>query len=242
MKKRICLLLAIGMVCLSVGCSKRKSETVDRKGTQGPQIPVNSVVCIVDSVKLAADGADAVTVRFGDELQRLKGERADSLQPPLTYWHVRHSSGAEGWIESRAVVAGGRTAAIVDSCRVYAAPDTLQPLAVRLAPMEMIAVTAERDDWLTIVTRNRQCTGFIRDGNLTYDGTDLRVCRLITAACREIDPTLKAQQLRSIVDNEEYGASVFMAKISPLDLNPAGLNADTATAVTGSGTDMTAEE
>lgn len=230
MNKKSILLLAVCIAYSGIqyGCGEKKSA--DKSAADSKQIEASKsdavpehkvaaqkeIVCVWDGVPVRAtpgkSGKYLSSINLGEVIADL-GESVVDSADKREYVKVRFSDGKEGWAPTYGLIKNASVAAIKTDATICKRPDLLTITKIVLKPMEIIAVTTAKDEWVEIASEQKKKVGWIYKDAITTNKEDVTTAILINKKLAEKDEKTIAQKYEAIVAEAPFPNSVFITEI-----------------------------
>lgn len=130
-------------------------------------------------------------------------------------------TGKEGWLNANFAIRASKAAAILEPISLYSRPALTAEEKKQFAAFDIVAVTAEKDDWVRVTGKRSDATWmdadkWIKARALSYERKDLDVAVLVQRAMKEKDPMAKIEALKKIIANQDLKASRFQSAIEQI--------------------------
>ena len=134
-------------------------------------------------------------------------------------------TGKEGWLNANFAIRASKAAAVIEPIALYTRPALTAEEKKLFATFDIVAVTAEKDDWVRVTGKRNDATWmdadkWIKARALSYDRRDLDVAVLVQRAQKEKDPLAKIEALTKILSTPDLNGSRFQSVLAQL-VNPA---------------------
>lgn len=141
-------------------------------------------------------------------------------------------TGKEGWLNANFAIRASKAAAVLEPTALYSRPALTAEEKKQFAPFDIVAVTAEKDDWVRVTGKRADATWmdadkWIKARTISYDRRDLDVAVLVQRAQKEKDPLAKIEALTKIARNPDLNGSRFQAFLDELLKPDRGADAAT---------------
>jgi len=207
MKNTYILLIAIFIV---FSCTERSEQ----EDTTAKEL---SAVCIWDGASLRDAPSKKAkwlsSISLGEKLIMLGDTAIDSADNNREFYKVRLSDDKEGWAQAYPLALNAQPAAIIQKSVIHKRPDLLTSTNNAFEKMEMVAVVAEKNDWIEVIGNKREKSGWIKNQFVTYKKTDVAVAIKANKALGEKDQKLKEEKINEILDNSALSGSVFIEEL-----------------------------
>lgn len=224
MKKHYLFLISASLF-LFYACSDSKQNSSDET-TEVVREEVTTVsegVCIWDKIALRdkpeEKGKWLTSINLGEKVTYLDETKTDdSGNKPREYVKVQLIDGKEGWALKDFIVIDGKAAVLSEDTEIYQRPDLLAKSGKSFSKMDVVAITAEKDDWLEITGKRKEGnwieSGWIKAGNLSRQDVDIAVAVYAKKAFEIKEKSKQEEELKKIVDNQDFSESIFMADLN----------------------------
>jgi hypothetical protein len=142
----------------------------------------------------------------------------DGKKTPLT--RVRQpDTGKEGWLNGNFVVPASKVAAVLEPSSLYSRPALTAEEKKQFAAFDIVAVTAEKEDWVRVTGKRADATWmdadkWIKARAISYDRVDLDVAVLVQRALKEATPEKKLEALNKIAYNNDLSTTKLSARLA----------------------------
>jgi uncharacterized protein YgiM (DUF1202 family) len=172
------------------------------------------------------DAKWVTSISFG-EVVTLTGEETTIEGEDRTYLQMELSDGKSGWSYGYLFATDALRAAALQDIELYKRPDLTTFGGKKFERGEIFAVLAGgKDDWVEVVGKERQRTGWVRKSGASYstDEIDVTIAILIDRALEESDPRKREEALSSIAENSTFSGSAMLSlvddKLSSIPIIP----------------------
>jgi hypothetical protein len=252
-KKGILLLAACTAFSgIHYGCGGKKSNetpSTESRRTEASGVASKQegaaqtgIVCIWDGVPVretpTKNGKFVSSVNLGEVIGDLNQSQIDPGDK-REYIKVRLSDGKEGWAPKYGLIKNASVAAIKNDATICKRPDLLTITDIVLKPMELIAITSAKDDWVEITTEQKKKGGWIKKDAVTTNKEDVTTSIIVNKKLAAKDGKSLADKYKDIVANAPFPNSLFITNIKKQleTMESASANAaaapDSGTAPTG---------
>lgn len=212
MKKAPFFLLIMLLLAISA-CSE--STTTEAGGQAAAE---DKAICLWDKAGLreapGASGKYVTNVSFGESMT-LTGKREEIAAEKRTYIEVTTSDGKTGWINDYLIAEKATIGAALTETSLYKRPDLATLSDDGLKPGEVVAILEEKDGFLSVVGKQRQHKGWIKDGDALLTTTeDVTLALLYNRALATGNPDAQRKQLEKLVANPDFKSSLLTGLIN----------------------------
>jgi hypothetical protein len=144
----------------------------------------------------------------------------DGKKTPLT--RVRQpDTGKEGWLNGNFVVPASKVAAVLEPSSLYSRPALTADEKKQFAAFDIVAVTAEKEDWVRVTGKRADATWmdadkWVKARALSYERKDIDVAVLVQRALKLKTQEEKLKELNSIRSNPDLRGSGYDAQLDSL--------------------------
>lgn len=228
------VLLAAGLLAACGNNTTQEGEEgEDTEEAEGdlPESPEDAghktAVCIWDGIGIWAEHTPKLdkwqaSLSMGDEVEILEQIEKEEKGKAVTYLKVRQpDTDKEGWVASYYVVPGGKAMAVTEELDLYTRPALVAKANALLQPFDVVAVTAEKDDWVRITGKRRSGSWidqdkWIKNRGLSSKEEDLAIATLVTRALKEKDDAKRLSKLQEIYNTKELKDATLYSQLDAL--------------------------
>ncbi len=130
-------------------------------------------------------------------------------------------TGKEGWLNANFAIRASKAAAVIEPIALHSRPALTAEEKKQFAAFDIVAVTAEKEDWVRVTGKRSDATWmdadkWIKARALSYDRKDLDVAVLVQRATKLKSKEEKMAELNSIRSNPDLRGSSFDTKLEAL--------------------------
>jgi hypothetical protein len=174
----------------------------------------NTAVCIWDGIGIFANHEPKLdkwqaSLAMGETVEVLDQTEKQEKGKTVTYLKVKQAdTNKEGWVASYYVVPGGKAVAVYEAVDLYTRPALVAKANAQLEPFDVVAITAEKDDWVRVTGKRRKGDWidqdkWVKNRGLSADEADLALATLVTRALKEKDTTKRLTKLKELHNNAD---------------------------------------
>jgi len=176
-----------------------------------------AVICMYDGIPLretpAAKGKWISSISLGETATWLEETAADSTDKNREYLKLELSDGKTGWSPSYGLVREAKVGAIKQETKIFKRPDFVTATADMLAPMDIIATTTEKDEWIEVCGEKMKKKGWINSANVTWEKEDVAVAIQYTKEVANAKEEERSQKIATFIEKTAFPASFFIQKL-----------------------------
>ncbi len=223
-----CLISVSAAALLLSGCGKKQSAKEVTKtesatvseSTEAAAEQSSDIVCIWEGVPLretaARNGKWLTGIALGEVVKDLGETYIDSSDKNREYIKVALSDGKSGWAASYGLVRNARLAVVKDPAVLFKRPDVLTMSNEKMNPMDIVAISEEKDDFIQVIGENRKKSGWIKKEFVTESREDVAMAVFISKKMKETDKLTKAEKLSKIIELAPYPGSMFVDQLKTM--------------------------
>jgi hypothetical protein len=210
MKNIYYLLLVASLFTTCKGEVTYKDEAVEV--SESSEIIKKEAVCIFDGTVVRAepqkDGAYISSLSFGEKVLCLGVEVIDSVDKNRGYYKVELSDGLVAWVQSYGVIVEATQAAIVDETSIYKRPDLATKTDKHFYPMELVAITKVKEEWIAVIGADKKKLGWIKASAVSEIAEDVATS---TLAYKDLlkDGEIDVMRIQDFLDELPYTNTIF---------------------------------
>lgn len=222
------LTLAFASITM-LGCESKSGSEAQVPGEEPTEINTEEsapapekmeAVCIWNNISVREEpsqkGKWLTSLSLGEQLTALNITAKDSIKD-RDYVKVILKDGTEGWSISSFIVTNASGAAVRDEANIYKRPDLLTKTDEAFSPTDIVAVIETDGDWALVKGQRTGDTwideGWVKSDNLSHDAVDMAVAKFAKEAFAKEDPASQSGALEEILDNDDFGSSVFIPSL-----------------------------
>ncbi len=206
------------------------SDAAENQAVEEPEVLEAPIVCLWSKISVReepkAKGKWKAYIYLGEKAT-YKGitEKDTTVKNGKSYAKIELADGTSGWVEERFFAIGARPAVIISPTKLYERPDILTAGKKSYDRMQFVVITDEKDGWRKVRAKKADdswfSSGWVKDNKLTETGIDVSVAVLENRAATITDEEKKIEALNEIVNNPDFGNSIFIEDINQmiLDIN-----------------------
>ena len=176
------------------------------------------VVCIWDGVPIREEpkqkGKWLSSISLG-EVAIWNGEvKVDSSYKNREFYSVKVSDGTSGWAPNYGLIPDAQAGAVTDEAPIYKRPDVLTITKKTFAPLDMVAITQDKEGFYEVIGQNKSKKGWVTKQLVTTSKEDVATAILATKKMQAINKEKPYyQQLEDIIRELPYQNSIFIQKL-----------------------------
>jgi hypothetical protein len=232
MNRKFLTLIAIcsSLLFTIQGCSKKVAENGNTKTATSSSAPASDnvnevtessssgIVCIWDGVPVREEakknGKFISSISLGEVVEDLNKSITDESDKNREYLKVRLSDGKEGWAPTYGLIKQASTSVIKTDASLYKRPDLLTITNVKFSPMEFIAVSNEKEDWIFVTGEQKKKTGWIKKDAVSSNKEDVAMAIFINKKMAEKDGKNEIEKYKTIVADAPFPNSIFIENLN----------------------------
>ena len=213
----ICLIATI----LILSCDSDKSEKHKRaKITESGIVNKIPSVCIWDGIAFRNEpfrkSGTLSTLNLGESFYYLDTCTIDSTYRNQKYLRIELSDGSVGWAADFGLVINAKTGVAKSQVPVYKRPDLLTISNQQLSPMDIVAVTEERDNWYKFTGEKKRLAGWIKISHISMNEEDIAFASIVKSKLAIKDDNSLLDKIQDILDENPYPNSVFVETLNKI--------------------------
>lgn len=214
--KRFFILILISAVLFNCSGSKQTEIATE----EDLETPPSGAYCLWHNISLREGPSEKdkwlTSVSFGEHLIFRDSVKVDeSTDKKFQYSFVELSDGTKGWIRADFITIDAELATITENTTLYKRPDLLTGTDKKFSPMDVVAVTEKKDDWLEIKGKRKKdswfITGWIPSSSVSWRPADVTDAILISRAMEIDDANERIKSLKNVLSNNQE--SIFKGMI-----------------------------
>jgi len=171
-------------------------------------------VCIYDNASVISepskkDGKFISNISLGEKVFFLGENEVDENNKNKKYVFIKMLDGKEGWIQAEFVAINAKPAVMIEKTDLYARPDLSTISKKRYEPMDIIAISSKKDDWLETIGKRAAVKGWIKDKGYSESTTDIATALLVKRALAKSKSSERLTDLLNIYNNSNLAGSSF---------------------------------
>jgi hypothetical protein len=219
-KKSIVLFaLCAALAGFQYGCGEKKAEGSPSTETrqeepQANEVTQNGIVCVWDGVPVretpVKNGKYLSSISLGEVITDLNEMKTDTTDKNREYLKVRLSDGKEGWALTYGLIKNAFVAIVKTDATICKRPDLLTITNTTLKPMDFVAVSSIKDDWIEITADQKKKTGWIKKDAITTSKEDITMSILINKSLATKDSRSLIDKYKSLINAAPFPNSIFV--------------------------------
>jgi len=199
------------LICLS--CQTGSQSELDPSPTM--RAPA---VCIWDGAVLRAkpqqNGKWLSSLCLGETITWLGPAKLDtSSKKPIEYIMIELSDSTIGWASSYVIVTNAAVGALKADSPIYKRPDAVTRTDDAFSMMDLVAVTQEKGDWLSVIGEKRKKKGWIKKSDVTMSKIDVTFAVLANKEFQKEDGRSKREKAKDILKNPSFKSPYFTQQL-----------------------------
>lgn len=174
-------------------------------------------VCMVDGISLRGEpsksGKWLSSINLGETVYWKGDVRVDSTDNNAQYVNVLLSDSTEGWSLEYGIITNARVGAIMEDTPICKRPDPLTTSDNRFKFMDIVAVSAEKDNWMEVIGEKRAKKGWIQYNVVTTLKDDVTSAVLASKKMKANDGLSETEKIKAIIESAPYPNSFFIEKL-----------------------------
>ncbi len=213
----ICLVFCL----LIASCNNDKSEKQKRdKSTESGTKNKIPTVCIWNGIAIRNEPSrkskTLSTLNLGESFYYLNSSAIDTTYRNQKYLHIELSDGSTGWAADFGLVINAKTGVINSAVPVYKRPDLLTISSKELSPMDIVAITEEKDSWYKITGEKKKIEGWIKTSHISMNEEDIALASIVKSKFATEDDKSLLDKIQDILDKNPYPNSVFVETLNEI--------------------------
>ncbi len=206
---------------LIVSCHSDKSgKQKDPENTESFRDNKTLSVCIWDGIAIRSEPSrkskPLSTLNLGESFYYLNTFAIDSAYKNQKYLQIELTDGSTGWAADFGLVIDAKTGVVTSSVPVYKRPDLLTISGREISPMDIVAVTEEKDSWYKITGEKKKITGWIRIPHISMKEEDIALASIVKRKLTVEDGKSLPDKIQALLDTNPYPHSVFVETLNEL--------------------------
>jgi hypothetical protein len=213
----ICVVLSV----LITSCKSDKSEK--QKHDESPESGIEnkiSSVCIWNGIaireKPSRKSQALSTLNLGESFLYLNTFSIDSGYKNQKYLRIELSDGSVGWAADFGLVIDAKTGVVKSRVPVYKRPDLLTISSKEFSPMDIVAITEEKDSWYKVTGEKKRISGWIKMSHISMNEEDIALASIVRNKLSVNDDKTLLEKIRDILDKNPYPNSIFIETLNDI--------------------------
>lgn len=216
----MCLICTVFAV-LIISCKSDKPEKQKHADSQESGIENKiSTVCIWNGIAIREEPARKArtlsTLNLGESFYYLNTFAIDSAYKNQKYLRIELSDGSVGWAADFGLVIDAKTGVVKSLVPVYKRPDLLTISSKELSPMDIVAITEEKDSWYKVTGEKKMISGWIKISHISMNEEDIALASIARNKLSVNDDKTLLEKTRDLLDNNPYPNSIFVETLNDI--------------------------
>lgn len=214
------------------------SISINRRLSIEKKLKSATALCIWDGAAVRSihsrTGKWLSSLTLGEKVEWLNQTAKDSLNEDDKHCKIRLSDGKEGWVLDYEILTKAIPAAIINKSEIYERIKIFKDKGIEFLPMDFVAITEVKDNWIKVVGNQKQKEGWIQSEVVSLKEDDVTVTVKVSLALQEKDEKSKGKKLQKIMSDSTISNSPLIKEVKKLLKKieqPAPIPSDTSTAI-----------
>ena len=206
---------------LIISCNTDKSENQRQGKSPGSGIANKTPsVCIWNGIAIRSEPSrkskTLSTLSLGESFYYLNKSAIDSTYRNQKYLQIELSDGSKGWAADFGLVIDAKTGVVINEVPVYKRPDLLTISNMELSPMDIVAITEEKDSWYKITGEKKKIGGWIKISHISMNEEDIAMASIVKRKFTSANDESLLDKIQDILDKNPYPNSVFVETLNDI--------------------------